>query len=231
MAPFGYQEFFDGLLQFGGDVVNTIGLNAGAALNIVGPRGAKQLPRQEHGPPGQPSYGYSVDGDLIGGSIPGLPDNPGLPDYVDPGSYTEDNGSGGPQVGAFSASLTVPSSTVVWANQAALSNIPRSQDLTVTWTGGAAGGFVAVFGSAANPSIGRGAAFTCTARADAGTLTIPSWVLSALLASGIEPSNGLPVGGLSLGATLPQPTRFTATGLDAGFFNWGFIQLKNVVFQ
>ncbi len=231
VAAFPYQDFFDAILQFGGDVVGTTGLDAGAALNIAGPRGAKQLPRRQGGAPGQPSYSYRVNGDLIGGSVPGLPDSPSLPDYLDPGSYTEDNGPGGPQVGAFSASLTIPSSTVVWANQAALSNIPRSQDLTVTWTGGDAGGLVAVFGSAADPSVGAGAAFTCSARADAGTLTIPSWVLAALPASGVDPSNGLTVGGLSLGTTVPQPTRFTATGIDAGFFNWAFIQLKNVVFQ
>jgi hypothetical protein len=84
---------------------------------------------------------------------------------------------------------------------------------------------------AADPKIGAGVSFGCLAPADAGTFTVPAWVLSALPASGIEPSVGVAVGGLSLATTLPQASRFQATGIDLGFFNWGALQTKNVNFQ
>lgn len=115
--------------------------------------------------------------------------------------------------------------------QDAFSSISRSQDLTVTWSGGDVGGYVAVFSSSANPKTGAGASFQCAARADAGSFTVPAWVLSALPASGIDPSVGAPVESLSLGTTLPQPSRFQATGIDVGFFTWAALQVKNVIFQ
>jgi hypothetical protein len=39
------------------------------------------------------------------------------------------------------------------------------------------------------------------------------------------------VGLLSLGTTLPQQSRFQASGIDVGFFTWGALQVKNVNFQ
>jgi hypothetical protein len=228
--PFTYKDFFSSIVPGGGDPVNNQGLDAGAALNFTGPNGAQQLPKQDNGSSGQTDYRYHVKGSVVGGGLPGV--TPVLPEFLAPGSYTVDNGGGGAQVGAFRATLTIPSSQPVWTNQDALSNIPRSQDLMLTWSGGAAGGFVAVFGTSADPKTGVGASFECTARADAGTFTVPAWVLSALPASGNDPSiGGVAVGILSLATTLPQPTRFQATGIDVGFFNWGALQTKNVIFQ
>ncbi|HYM11761.1 MAG TPA: hypothetical protein VEU62_13580 [Bryobacterales bacterium] len=227
--PFSYQDFFSSIAPGSPDPVNKRGVDAGATLNFTGPNGMQQLPRQDNGAPGQPDYRYRVKGDVIGGGIPNV--TPVLPDFLVPGSFTVDNGSGGAQIGAFRATLTIPSSQPVWTNQDALSNIPRSQDLTVTWSGGASGGLVAVFGTSADPKTGAGASFECTAPADAGTVTVPAWVLSALPVSGTDPTVGVPVGILSLATTLSQPARFQATGIDVGFFNWGALQTKNVIFQ
>ena len=227
--PFSFQDFFSSIAPGGNDPVNKLGLNAGPTLNLNGPRGAQQLPRQDDGTPGQPDYRYRVRGDVIGGGLP--PITPSLPDYLEPGSYTVDNGSGSGQVGAFRATLTIPNNPPVWTNQEALNNISRSQDLTLTWSGGAAGGLVAVLGSSADPKTGAGASFECVARGDAGSVTVPAWVLSALPASGIDPTVGVAVGLLSLGGTLPQPTRFQATGIDVGLFSWAAVQTKNVTFQ
>jgi len=120
----------------------------------------------------------------------------------------------------------------VWTNQDALNSIPRSQDLTLTWSGGVAGSFVGIYGSSADPATSAGAQFACIAPADAGSFTVPSWVLSALPTSGADPATGgTPVGFLIVANTLPQPARFQATGVDVGFFNWVALQVKNVTYQ
>src|SRR6202030_874864 len=110
--------------------------------------------------------------------------------------------------------------------------IPRSQDLTVTWSGGVGGGFMAIIGDSADPATSAAAQFACIAPADAGSFTVPSWVLSALPASGNDPATGgTPVGFLIVATTLSQPARFQATGVDVGFFNWAALQVKNVNYQ
>jgi len=231
VTAFTFNDFLGVLL--GGDVddpINSQTLDAGAALNLAGPLGAKQLPRGNSGG----GFGYGPPGTgLLGGGIPGFPGVPPVtPDYLQAGAYTLNNGSGGAAVGGFSTSLTIPANPLVWTNQDALNSIPRSQDLTVTWSGGAAGGYVGVFGASADPATGAGAQFSCVASAGAGSFTVPAWVLSALPASGADPATGgTPVGSLTLANTLVQPVRFQATGIDVGFFNWAALQVKNVNFQ
>jgi len=233
VTGFTFSDFLDALFPGGVDdpvTARTPTLDAGAALNVSGPLGAKQLPRRTTGG----GFGYEPPGEgLLGGSIPGLPGlPPPTPDYLAAGAYTLNNGSGGAAVGAFTASLTIPGNPPVWSNQDALSNIPRSQDMTVSWSGGAAGGYVGVFGSSADPVTRAGAKFACVAPASAGSFTVPAWVLSALPSSGADPgAGGTPVGFLMLANTLAQPVRFQATGIDVGFFNWAALQVKNVNFQ
>ena len=208
------------------DPVSIQRLDAGAALNLAGPLGAKQFPRT-----GGLSYDAPNDG-LLGGGIAGLPGLPApTPDYLVPGNYTFNNGSGA-VVGGFSTSLTIPGNPPVWTNQDAIANIPRSQDMTVTWSGGVAGSYVSIIGSSADPATKAGAEFICTERAEAGTFTVPSWILSAMPISGADASaGGTPDGFLTLQSTLPQAVRFQATGIDVGFFNWTLWQAKNVKYQ
>jgi hypothetical protein len=230
VSPFSFQDFLSSIFgSGGGDPVNQQGLDAGPALNINGPLGVKHLPRQNIGTPGQPFYRYHVKGSVIGGGIPGVSDV--VPDFLDPGNYTVDDGAGGTQVGTFSATLTIPSSAAVWTNEDALTNISRSQDLTLTWSGGTNDGLVGFIGSAADPKTGAAAAFQCVVQAGPGTFVVPAWVLSALPASGLDPVAGVPVGFLTLATTLAQQTRFQAAGIDVGFFTWAGLESKNVVFQ
>lgn len=228
VSPFQFQDFFSSLFAGSGDPVIQEGLDAGPALNITGPLGVKQLPRQNIGTANQPFYRYHVHGSVIGGGIPVV--MPVMPDFLDPGNYTLDNGAGGAQVGPFHANLTIPNAAITWTNEDALTMISRSQDLTVTWSA-PSGAWVAVLGSAADPGTGAGASFQCVTSADPGTFTVPAWVLSALPASGMDASAGVPVGFLSVGVTLPQTPRFQASGVDIGFFNWAEIESKNVVYQ
>jgi uncharacterized protein (TIGR03437 family) len=224
-----YQSYISSAVPSSNDPVNQTGLNAGAALEITGPPGAQQWPRQNKGSAAQPDYAYGMQGSVIGGGVPNQ--TPVLPLYLAPGNFTIDDGSGGPQVGPFSAMLTIPSSTVAWTNASAFNNISRSNDLTVTWSGGVSGGIVAVLGSSADPSAGAEAQFACVTDAGAGTFTVPAWVLSALPASATDPSVAAKVGFLTVATARPAPTRFQATGVDVGFFNWGQLQVKSVVYQ
>ena len=86
-------------------------------------------------------------------------------------------------------------------------------------------------GSSADPSSGAEAQVSWVTQADAGTFSVPAWVRSALPPSTTDSSVGAKVGFLSLATTLPAPTRFQATGVDAGFFNWGELQVKSVVYR
>jgi uncharacterized protein (TIGR03437 family) len=201
-------------------------LDAGVSLQLSNSKGNKQISRQTVN--GFLDGYYLPDGSFLGGSVPGAGINAG-PSYLDPGPITVSNGAGGPGVGAFSASLTIPSTFATSTNLASINTVARNQDLTITWTGGAPGELVAVSGSSADPTLGGGAGFFCVERATAGTMTIPAYLISNLPASGTV--TGLRVGWLMFGSTLAQPTRFTATGLDLGYFNWLTAQIRNVIFQ
>src|SRR5262249_6799647 len=117
-------------------------LDAGSAINITGPAGVKQLPRLNgRGLTDE----YKVQGSSIGGGLPPL--IPAAPQYLTPGNYTVDNGEGGADVKAFRAALTIPANPVSWTGQDAITNIDRTQDLAVTWSGS---GRVVILGNAQN---------------------------------------------------------------------------------
>jgi hypothetical protein len=202
-------------------------LDAGANLRFTNAQNStKQIAKQISN--GSVDGYYLPDQTFLGGGLPaaGIPQTP---DFLIPGSFRVDNSTGGSSVGAFTANLTIPSSTATWTNQASINTVTRSQNLTVTWTGGGASDLVAILGSSADPSVGAGAGIFCVERASAGTFTIPAYLLSNLPASGL--SNGVRVGWLTFGTTLTSPTRFTAPGLDLGYFNWLNALIKNVTFQ
>ncbi len=200
-------------------------LDAGANLTLSNSKGTKQLPRQLFN--GFVDGYYLPDGTFLGGGVPAA----GIlltPNFLDPGAITL-TGSGGPGVGAFSANLTIPSTFATWSNQASINGVSRTQDLTINWSGGGSNELVAVFLASADSAIGSGAGVACVERASVGTMTIPAFLMSNMPASGT--ADGLRVGWITFGTTLAQPTRFNATGLDLGYFNWLTAQIKNVPFQ
>jgi len=171
-------------------------LDAGPAISVTGPKGQKSLTKGA----GAPNLYY---GELGGGANPlGSP-----PLFLDAGNYTV-AGPGGVDIGSFSVAMTIPA-PLNWTNRDSIVDVPRSQDLLVTWTGGDPAGFVTITGlsSAGN----SGAMFTCTERVSAGQFSVPSIVLSALPVSPIN--EGIPSGSLSVIADT-QWKRFTASGCD-----------------
>lgn len=123
------------------------------------------------------------------------------------GTYTFSNGGGGPDVGAFNASLTMPNPLLTWTNSASLATVTRSAGIQVNWTGGAAGSYVQIMGTSTAADGSTTGSFTCYAPQSAGTFQVPSFVASLLPAG---------KGSLTLeNSTLPQ--RFTAPKIDQAF--------------
>ena len=139
------------------------------------------------------------------------------------------SGAGGAKVGAFSVTDTTSIPSAYFSGIRAGQTLPRSSDLTVTWTGGdptLQNGQVTIAGYSAGTSNGSiGAGFMCTAPLAAKSFTIPKWVLSMLPPTvngyiGIAP---YPFGYLWIGQ-FNNPVTFQAPGLDKGilideFFN------------
>jgi uncharacterized protein (TIGR03437 family) len=206
-------------------------LDAGSAINVTGPNGAKQLTKGQGG-----LYSATlatVTG--IGGGIPGLPGGiPGLPggggasaSYLTAGSYSTNNGAGGVDVGGFTSNLTIPAN-FAWSNEASTTQVTRSNDLQVTWTGAGANDYVFVTGTSFDQTARVGAAFYCLERGSVGQLTVSSAILLGMPASSVV--SGSQTGQLSVGVT-GEPSRFTARGVDVGVFSYQNMTAKTVGYR
>jgi uncharacterized protein (TIGR03437 family) len=133
--------------------------------------------------------------------------------YIEPGTFSVTNGSGGANVGSFNWGLTLPASVVP-------TNIPssvnRAQDLTLNWTGGSPFSVVGIYaynGLLVTSNLSSYVYIMCKADASAGTFTIPSAILSLLPPKGYgtftKPGVNLSLGGIN-------ESMFTAPGVDAG---------------
>lgn len=181
----------------------SVGLDAGSAISVTGPKGAKQLT------PLQAVKGaYSAQLSSTGST------------YLDPGSYAINNGSGGADVKGFSFNLNV-AQALTWTNQSTVTANPidRTKGVTVTWSGGAPGTYATISGTSivtGPPAFGAG--FVCRAPVEAGTFTVGPDVLLQL-----PPSTTISAGGFSIStgsldlANASNPVKFTAPGLDYGF--------------
>ena len=205
-------------------------LDAGAQLLLNGPNAAnKAVPRQ----PNTTHYSatlYTSGVSGIGGS--------GSPTLTQ-GAYTI-SGTGGTDIGAFTASVDLPGD-FVWSNRDAIPDpIPRGSDLRITWTGGGTG-LVTIAGAALRQTGGTQqspsyelTSFDCVTQASAGSFTVPSSVLQQLPAV----SNNLEqlfLGSLSVFA-IPDVTKgqgvfpapLTAGGTtDQAFFSYSISAMKN----
>ncbi len=121
------------------------------------------------------------------------------------GSFTF-NGSGGTQVGSFTATVNFPNPLLSWTNQSAAATVTRSSGLQVTWSGGASGSYVLIEGSSSAAASGVNGSYTCISPQAAGQFTVPSYILL-----------GLPTGtGTTLVENSTSITSFSANGLDHG---------------
>ena len=202
-----------------------VGLDAGAVVNLSGPKGSKPLTKQSLG-------NYSA---VLGSAtstntgVPGLPPIVSGSSYLDAGNYTFDNGSGGADVGAFKVTQVMPA-TVNWDNQDSISNVVRSQGLTVKWSGGDPASQVQIQGIGSmtlSKQVSVSAIFVCTEKASVGTFTVPSYVLLTLPQSSVI--GGTPSGLLSLYSATSQ--LITLPNVDYASFIALSGSAKNVNFQ
>ena len=175
-------------------------LDAGSTLTIDSPEGRKTLSRVSSGQ-------YQV---LLGlGSTPA---------QTVPGFYSI-TGTGGKDIGSFSASINITNS-LVWTNKSTIADVDRTNSLTITWSGGPVPGYVLIAGTASSQSAS--ALFTCVEETRKGTFTIPQFVLSAL------PNT---TNGTIFITPHPLANPITIPGLDLAFIADGSSDSRTVAFR
>jgi uncharacterized protein (TIGR03437 family) len=195
-------------------------LDAGPAININGPNGAKSMTKQQ---------GIYIA--ELGGGTGSTAQPPYIP--ANGGSFRFDNGAGGADVKAFSNVQLNVASPLVWTNMDAIPNtIPRSQNLRVTWSGGDPNSYVSITGSSFTQNPNLITTFSCSERVAAGSFEVPSYVLQSLVPSVSIGGGGfnVPAGSLSVG-NFGNPVKFSAPGIDQGFAVWSVASGKSVNYQ
>jgi uncharacterized protein (TIGR03437 family) len=174
-------------------------LDAGAAISVASSGGNQSITKSVIA--GQ--IGYSAVFGTLGTSA----------SYLGPGTFTI-TGSGGPDVGAFTAVLKNPAA-VTWTNQTAITSVTRSAGQVITWSGGDATTTILIGGqsTSGNAADSVGASFQCTAKATDGTFTVPALVLLSMPPS--YQVSGIDTAALYVAANT-APVTFTASGLDYG---------------
>jgi len=129
-------------------------------------------------------------------------------------------GAGGPDVGSFTASYTMPPA-FAWTNQSSLTTVVRANGATVTWTGGDPAGYVTISGQSnlngATAAASASVSFTCTARVTDGSFTIPPVVLLALPPTAAAPGATFAVPGtLSVSHVGTTVATIQASGIEFG---------------
>jgi uncharacterized protein (TIGR03437 family) len=182
-------------------------LNAGAGINVAGPNGQAVLKQGGGG-----KYRGVIGGTNGQGAT--------QPIFIPPagGTFSFDNGAGGPDIGAFSTRITSGANGILtWTNEASLNTVDRNAGLTVTWSGAGSDSFVQVVGlvlTDATPFVG--AEFICSVPASAGSYTVPPSVLLAMPAGGTAAQ----AAGTGLAVMQVFPGKvFTAPKLTAGVIN------------
>jgi uncharacterized protein (TIGR03437 family) len=159
--------------------------DAGSSVTVKGPKGSQVVQIS----PGIGQTTIAADGSFFAA-----------------GSFTI-SGSGGADVGPFSAAITFPSfPTLVGPQNKA--TVVRSSGMTVSWTGGDPNGALQiVVTSATDQTFNLAVQAFCNVKAGPGTFTIPPYVLLALPTG---PYAGFTIGPIT--AEVP----FTSTGLSVG---------------
>ena len=193
-------------------------LDAGPSIAVTGPQGTIPLL------PLDPTTNTGLYLGLLGGSS--LLADTSLPPFLESGIF-HIAGTGGADVGAFQASMTL-GTPVVWTNRDQITTVNRASNLLLTWSGGDASKLVLIAGGGADSDTSAAAGFFCFVPAAPGQFTVPASMLGNLPAS----SSGSAIGLLVVGS-VPSgdyPT-FTAHGLDFGMIINATLSAITVAFQ
>jgi hypothetical protein len=144
------------------------------------------------------------------------------------GAYTF-MGTGGADVGAFTANYTLPP-IFTWTEQPTITSVNRATGVTVTWSGGNPSGYVLISGSSsaggATATTPITASFTCTAHVSDGSFTVPPVVLLAL-----PPSSSSFPGSLYVETFDYTPFSSVPSGLNAAVVQSMFLYGSSVTYQ
>jgi len=182
------------------DPIQPTFLDAGSQLTITGPAGAQNI--------------NAISTGFYPATLATAP-----PYFITPGNFTVTNGAGGSNVGPFTWNLTLPPSVVP-------TNIPtsihRSQDLNLTWSGGAGFSAVTIFGYSGVPvtsTLLSFVEFICNADPSAQQFTVPSAILSLLPPNGFGAKGELGVSIQIAGIPLATFNVPGSPGIDIGVFS------------
>lgn len=191
-------------------------LDAGNSFTVAGAQGSKVA---------VPSPG--ARGALLGTFAPYLP---GLPNLLSlsPGPYTVGT-KGGADVPAFQAQITVPGA-INWQGRDQVDAIDRTNPLTLSWSGVAAGQSMSILGGNVDLPTNSSAVFHCLVPPGANSFTIPAGILGTLPATRGNPLLSKGVIYLST-AHAGNGVPITVPGLDAAIAVGGQVIGKTVVFQ
>ncbi|MBL8177611.1 MAG: hypothetical protein JNK48_23240, partial [Bryobacterales bacterium] len=154
--------------------------------------------------------------------------------FFEPGTYTV-TGTGGEDVGSFSAQVKVPA-PLSWTNADRIGSecgevrcVQRSSDLKIDWETGDRSRIVTVMAmSATNTRPSAAGVILCAERADKGTLTIPALLLSKLPASSSDEPQSL----INFSVTNGEPNQpFNAPGIDWGTIGYADSTMRTVAFR
>lgn len=206
------------VMSYGGSLADSspAQLNAGGSLTVEG----QSAPASMTGYGG--FYGAVLNANILRFLWSGL-------------SYTV-SGTGGAAVGAFSVREMTSIPDAQFTNLTRGQNLPRSNDLSVQWSGGdpkLQNGQLTIGGySSANTDYNRFVLFQCTAPVSAKSFTIPAWILSLLPPSGTGQAGTVtyPLGWMWIGQ-YNNPVTFQAEGLDRGIVTDAFFNGVGVYFQ
>ena len=208
-------------------------------MTLTGPAGSRTIERLEVG----------VYFQSLSMGIPGFPSglrsvSAALSDsknqtsrFLVPGDYVVAM-SGGADVGALAASITVSEKPVT--NLDSIDVVPRSQPLRITYSGTSSADWVWISGTSIIEarSDPQGAVFMCRAPVDTGSFDVPSEILkllppseviSLLKEEGAGRKQSIPTGFLMVG--LGSINSFAASGLDQGSITQIDVDMRAVQYQ
>ena len=136
---------------------------------------------------------------------------------------------GGPDIGAFSAQVTIPQG-LTWTNRDQLNNITRSQGFTVNWSGAAPNHGVFVAGGVVDVPSNASNIFICRAAPGVNSFTVPPDILANIAPARTRATDS--IGAIYFGQwPLTSPVTFTASGIESGAALGAQILVKTVVFR
>ena len=192
------------------------GLDPGV-LTISGAKGIKTVPSA-------PPFGIAMS--YLGSGLSSFQQLVNL--FLDPGGFKV-SGTGGPDIGGFSASIDMPQG-LNWTNRDQLTTITRAQGATINWTGAASGNSVFISGVGIDVPTNSTGLFVCQAAPGASSFRVPPDILANIAPARARTNQS--IGAIYIGQwPLASPVTFSASGLDAGALLAAQVSAKTVVFK